>query len=59
MTVSVGVAEYRRGETVHEWLARADDALYEAKAEGRNRVVLSGEPLNVEAEIRELRPNRG
>lgn len=59
VTVSVGVAEYRRGETVHEWLARADDALYQAKAEGRNRVVLSGEPLKVEAEIRELRPNRG
>jgi len=59
VTVSVGVAEYRRGETVPEWLARADDALYEAKAEGRNRVVLSGTPEVMEAEVRELRPSRG
>ena len=57
VTVSVGVAEYRRGETVPEWLARADDALYEAKAEGRNRVVLTGTPETREAEVRELRPS--
>lgn len=59
VTVSIGVAEYSRGETVHEWLARADEALYEAKAEGRNRVSLSGDVQELDAEIRELRPSQG
>lgn len=59
VTISIGVAEYQRGETVEEWLARADDALYEAKAAGRNRVELSGELEEMNAEIRELRPKRG
>ena len=58
VTVSVGVAEYQRGETVHDWLARADDALYRAKAEGRDRVVLSGKPASLEAKVYELRPAR-
>jgi diguanylate cyclase (GGDEF)-like protein len=59
VTVSVGVAEYRRGETVPEWLARADHALYDAKANGRDRVVLSGgTPEKQDAEVRELRPAR-
>ena len=37
-TVSVGIAEYRRGETVDQILHRADQAMYQAKANGRNRV---------------------
>ena len=37
VTFSAGVAEYLRGEAVSETLARADGALYEAKANGRNR----------------------
>lgn len=41
MTVSAGVAEYRHGETIPELLTRADQALYEAKRGGRNRVHLS------------------
>jgi diguanylate cyclase (GGDEF)-like protein len=40
MTVSAGVAELRRSdETARDWLARADAALYRAKAEGRNRAI--------------------
>lgn len=39
VTVSVGVAEARPGEDVEDLLGRADAALYEAKASGRNQVV--------------------
>jgi len=38
ITVSVGVAEYALGETVPQLLRRADEALYQAKRDGRNRV---------------------
>ncbi len=38
-TGSFGVAEWRSGESVDALLKRADVALYEAKAKGRNRVV--------------------
>jgi len=39
VTVSAGLAHYRKGETVEELLHRADMALYDAKRAGRNRVV--------------------
>jgi diguanylate cyclase (GGDEF)-like protein len=37
-TVSIGVIEYRTGETAIALLERVDSALYRAKANGRNRV---------------------
>lgn len=41
VTVSQGLAEYIHGEPLAEWLARADDALYRAKEQGRNRTVVA------------------
>jgi diguanylate cyclase (GGDEF)-like protein len=41
ITVSAGVAEYRRGESIPELLTRADQAMYVAKRSGRNRVRVS------------------
>ena len=38
VTCSVGVAQYRLGEPVGELVSRADQSLYRAKREGRNRV---------------------
>lgn len=40
-TVSIGVANRRNGETVEALLHNADSALYKAKRQGRNRVVLA------------------
>lgn len=42
MTVSIGVAQYRDGDTVERLLRRADSALYSAKSAGRNQVVKAG-----------------
>ena len=42
VTVSIGVAELRPGESIEHGLSRADKALYEAKHAGRNRCVAAG-----------------
>ncbi|MFB6356579.1 MAG: diguanylate cyclase domain-containing protein [bacterium] len=38
MTISAGVAESNSGESVNEFIIRADQALYRAKSEGKDQV---------------------
>ncbi len=41
LTVSIGVASYRAGESPKDFVQRADEALFTAKAGGRNRLALA------------------
>ena len=41
ITLSIGVAAWRPGERPADWYNRADRALYAAKRDGRNRVVVA------------------
>lgn len=43
VTFSAGVAQARAGETIDQWIERADHALYEAKRLGRDRCVIAPE----------------
>ena len=38
LTVSIGVTEFRRGESMRALVRRVDDAMYDAKQSGRDRV---------------------
>lgn len=40
LSVSLGVTQFRRGEDLEQLLTRVDQALYDAKAAGRNRVAV-------------------
>jgi len=41
ITVSCGVAEFKKGDTKNTLIKRADDAMYKAKRKGRNCVVMN------------------
>jgi diguanylate cyclase len=45
VTASCGVAEYALGESATDLISRADEALYEAKRQGKNRVALKRRSL--------------
>ena len=49
VTASMGVATRLAGEGFSDWLDRADQALYRAKAEGRDRVSVSAVPRQAAA----------
>ncbi len=40
LTISLGVTEYKDNESEENFIKRVDNALYEAKESGRNRVVV-------------------
>lgn len=40
VTASIGAAGWQRGDTATSWLMRADAAMYRAKRQGRNRVIV-------------------
>ena len=50
LSVSCGVAEFSAGDTMASLIERADQALYEAKRLGKNRVVVRAKPT-----LREMR----
>ena len=43
VTLSIGVAALGDGQSAEALVTAADEALYEAKAAGRNRVVVAGD----------------
>lgn len=45
ITISLGVTTYQPGETADSFIARADQALYTSKAQGRNQVTLISDIL--------------
>lgn len=38
-TISIGVTEYKKGESIEDFIERSDQAMYEAKTTGKNKVV--------------------
>ncbi len=46
ITVSIGIAQYRSGEALENFINRADKALYFAKNAGRNRVATESDVTN-------------
>jgi diguanylate cyclase (GGDEF)-like protein len=55
LSLSFGVVQTQRGESVDEALHRADQALYEAKRQGRSRVVAASAAAGADAVFAESR----
>jgi diguanylate cyclase (GGDEF)-like protein len=57
-TVSCGLAEFAFDETAEDLLRRADEALYEAKRTGKNRVVIGKKPKSLWTALKPFVPFR-
>jgi diguanylate cyclase len=51
LTISVGVALFRKDDTAQSFIGRADAGLYAAKRAGRNRVISETDPEVAEADM--------
>jgi diguanylate cyclase len=51
ITISVGVALFRKDDTTQSFIGRADAGLYAAKRNGRNRVICENDPEVVQADM--------
>jgi len=56
--VSCGLAEFSFDETAEDLLRRADEALYEAKRTGKNRVVIAKKPKSLWTALKPFVPFR-
>lgn len=45
VTISIGLAQYIKGDTPANWIERADQALYRAKQSGRNQLCAAGDSM--------------
>ena len=41
VTISIGVCDVLQADSIDHWLSQCDRALYQAKTDGRNRVVIA------------------
>lgn len=48
-TVSMGIAQLSENETADQWLKRADQALYQSKNTGRNKITVADHPQKTSA----------
>lgn len=54
VTISIGISSLAEGDSGKSWLSRADAALYEAKASGRNAVHVANFPRHSFASLRPI-----
>lgn len=50
VTISLGVAQHHKAEDLNTWVRRADEALYRAKEQGRNRTEASLETMGADGD---------
>lgn len=51
VTVSIGLCELKTGDSIEEWMQKADSALYEAKSKGKSQVQTRIEPAPKESAL--------